>query len=242
MVVTRITADLPAGRAALERVPATSLSFVDERPLEGDLAFRFWAEGPSLREFDAALEADGTVAAYRGHGPADADRRLYHLRFAEETTVGGYCAIVDNEGVVVEATGTAGGWDARLFFPDREQLAAFYDRCRTIGLELSVRSMTDAVPPGEREDYGLTPEQRDALRWAADAGYFDVPRDTSLVELAGRHGLSDQALSERLRRGMGRLVDATVDGGEPGGGGGPSDGGDRAGGGRSDGGGHSDVG
>lgn len=41
---------------------------------------------------------------------------------------------------------------------------------------------------------------------AAEAGYFEVPREVSLAELADREGISDVTASERLRRGIGRLV------------------------------------
>ena len=41
---------------------------------------------------------------------------------------------------------------------------------------------------------------------AAEAGYFEVPREVSLAELADREGISDVTASERLRRGIGRFV------------------------------------
>ncbi len=45
---------------------------------------------------------------------------------------------------------------------------------------------------------------------AKEMGYYDVPRGISLSELADELGVSHQALSERLRRGHGRLIDRTL--------------------------------
>jgi predicted DNA binding protein len=41
---------------------------------------------------------------------------------------------------------------------------------------------------------------------AAEAGYFAVPRETSLAAVAERADLSDVEASRRLRRGIERLV------------------------------------
>ncbi len=41
---------------------------------------------------------------------------------------------------------------------------------------------------------------------ALEHGYYDVPREASLTDLAERLDVSHQALSERLRRGHGNLV------------------------------------
>jgi hypothetical protein len=58
---------------------------------------------------------------------------------------------------------------------------------------------------------GLTAAQREAIRAAADRGYFKVPREVSLKELAEQLGVSEQAVSQRLRRGLGNLVAGSVE-------------------------------
>lgn len=40
---------------------------------------------------------------------------------------------------------------------------------------------------------------RDFLTTAVEQGYFKVPRQTSLVDLADEHDISDREASERLR-------------------------------------------
>lgn len=58
----------------------------------------------------------------------------------------------------------------------------------------------------------LTEDQRELLQNAVREGYFKVPREVTLVELAETHGLSDREASERIRHGLDVLVrDATLD-------------------------------
>ena len=52
----------------------------------------------------------------------------------------------------------------------------------------------------------LTPAQREILELALDRGYFAIPRETNLMELAEELGISDQAVNERLRRGTAKVV------------------------------------
>jgi predicted DNA binding protein len=50
--------------------------------------------------------------------------------------------------------------------------------------------------------YGLTPRQRRTLELAVRRGYYDIPRRCTTIELADELGISDQAVTERLRRGI----------------------------------------
>jgi len=58
----------------------------------------------------------------------------------------------------------------------------------------------------------LTPDQRETLRRALEMGYLSVPREASLVDLAGELGRSEVDVSRQLRRGMAILVRASEDG------------------------------
>ena len=60
----------------------------------------------------------------------------------------------------------------------------------------------DAVPAR----WDLTPAQEEALRAALEAGYFEIPRETTASEVASRIGISKSAFLERLRRGQSSLV------------------------------------
>lgn len=53
---------------------------------------------------------------------------------------------------------------------------------------------------------GLTDNQREALLFALEAGYFEEPRDVTLGEVATGLGISQPAASGLLRRGVKRLI------------------------------------
>ncbi len=76
-------------------------------------------------------------------------------------------------------------------------------------MQVEVRRIYAEEPHGPTP--GLTTEQREALAVAYRNGYFAVPRETTTAALAEKLGISGQAVSERLRRGYTRLVDATFD-------------------------------
>ncbi|CCQ35409.1 HTH-10 family transcription regulator [Natronomonas moolapensis 8.8.11] len=57
----------------------------------------------------------------------------------------------------------------------------------------------------------LTETERETLVTAAEAGYFETPRELSLDDLADEFGVSKTAASMNLRRAERKLVDSTVD-------------------------------
>ena len=107
----------------------------------------------------------------------------------------------------LRGVGTAAGWRFHLRFPDRETLAACYRTCGERGLDLRVEAVRSPSTAGPWEpDDALTPGQREALVAALDAGYFGVPRGATLQEVAAVLDISDTAASQRLRRGVERLL------------------------------------
>jgi predicted DNA binding protein len=56
----------------------------------------------------------------------------------------------------------------------------------------------------------LTPAQREVIITALKEGYFEIPRDTNLVEIAEELDISNQAVGERMRRAVAKLARSTV--------------------------------
>lgn len=52
----------------------------------------------------------------------------------------------------------------------------------------------------------LSPEDRDLLRDALEAGYFQEPPQVTVAELAAAHDLSESATRRRLARGLSILL------------------------------------
>lgn len=114
--------------------------------------------------------------------------------------------IRDVDGALVSATGTGRGWRLTLRFFDRESLSTWYRRCEDAGVPLTIERISETGRRSGAES-ALTSTQRATLAAARDAGYFDIPRRVTLQDLAADLGVSDQSVSERLRRGLATLAE-----------------------------------
>ncbi|EMA69713.1 bacterio-opsin activator HTH domain-containing protein [Halorubrum aidingense JCM 13560] len=109
---------------------------------------------------------------------------------------------------IVEAVGTSETWLFRVRAPDRDSLRELAERCEREPDTVRVGRVYEQISGPERVESVLTPQQETALRTAGDAGYFRVPRETSLGELSEELAVSDSAVSQRLRRGTDALLSA----------------------------------
>ena len=55
-------------------------------------------------------------------------------------------------------------------------------------------------------DVDLRPEDREVLLQALSEGYFEVPREITLQELAVEQGISDREATKRLARGIATVL------------------------------------
>lgn len=164
-----------------------------------------WARGGDLAAFERGLERDPTVTdVERLSEPGD--RRLYRLRLTGAAAVVTYDAWVEQGAARLEMRYADGRWHTRMRFPDRATLSAFSAFCTDHDLDFRLDRLYDADTGREPPRDGLTSCQRETLQLAHDRGYFDVPRSATLGDLADELGVSNQAVSERLRRGCARLV------------------------------------
>lgn len=111
---------------------------------------------------------------------------------------------------LLEASGTARQWAFELRFPSHDALAAFREHCVSAKVPLDVRRVFNPTRPDAGPWYGLTPPQREMLARAVEAGYYSIPRRSSTKDLAAEFDISDQAVTERLRRAISTLVANTL--------------------------------
>lgn len=205
--------DFAPGAFSLD-VPDLALEFERIVPLDDGAFPSLRVSSPHADAVERALRADDRVASVqRLDGPRPGDRTEHVLFRIEWADLGSLvAAVVDNDGTVVDASGTADEWTLRLRFVDHESLSAWYRTCVDRGISLRLRKVHDAAD-GDGDDterFGLTTLQRETLLLAFDAGYFGVPRETTLADLGARLGVSDAAVSERLRRGQAALIAGTL--------------------------------
>ena len=118
--------------------------------------------------------------------------------------------ILDLDAVLLGATGTTDSWGLELRFPTHEALSAFQDHYVEEDIGVTVERIYNPTKPDAGPWYGLTPPQRETLADAVEGGYYSLPRQISTQELADSFDISDQAVTERLRRGISTLVRNTL--------------------------------
>lgn len=205
---TVVNATIPTDQFVLEetieRVPDVEFESV-----------RFAAHGaacpmPFLRgstrqpdRLDTALQDDpSTERVSRLSG--DDGRGLYSI----DWTARAACLIdefVESGAPVLDVRGTADRWTFQILFPDRATASEAFRTWCDDGIGPSL-SRIDHLSGGKGDKGGLSATQYSTIEQAFDADYYDVPRATTLEELAADFEVSHQALSERLRRGHSHLV------------------------------------
>ncbi|WP_435358708.1 helix-turn-helix domain-containing protein [Haloarchaeobius sp. DFWS5] len=168
-----------------------------------------WVESESPKRVRSALEQVEDVQAIRVLDELERDV-LCRMEVPKDSD--GLLAIVhDTGGELLESTGNEQQWKLRLRFPSYTSLSSFHANCLAADLDPQlVRVHSPGVPDDIGYEISITDAQRETLVTALEAGYFDVPRTITMVELASELGISDTAASQRLRRGLATLVAATL--------------------------------
>ncbi|GAB6877835.1 hypothetical protein JCM17823_01090 [Halorubrum gandharaense] len=207
--------DFVLGRA-LQRTTGLSVELEKMIPVGSATIPYFWVIGEGVDEFEAVLKEDPALLGFTVIDELDG-RHLYRAEW--ETGVDTFVqAVVTHDVVLQEASGDADAWAFKLRFLDASQLSSFHAECRERGVDLEVNRLYNPIDPAAVRTGDLTDEQRTLIEHLYDEGYFEIPRRTTLVDVAEELDLSDQAVNERLRRGLSTLIGATLkldDDGEP---------------------------
>lgn len=163
-----------------------------------------WAVGADTERLEGDVEASGRIERLSVVERVGS-HTLYRVQWAsdDETLLK---AINDTGGVILEAHGND-VWSFRLRFLDHQEIAEFYNYCSENDLPIHVErvyTLTEETLQGRVFD--LTTQQREALVLALEAGYFATPRETSMAALADELEISQQAFSERVRRGTEKVL------------------------------------
>ncbi len=211
-MATLITAIVPATEfalaATLDTVPEAT--FDCEKLVEtGDDSVMplLWVRAPDFGALDDAIESDPTVREVKLLTDLG-EERLYRMEWVDQIPIV-LRMITNSEATILSAATDGDHWVLRVLYPSREGLSDTAEFCESRGLTFDVRSVREmeGEPSGR---HGLTEAQYEALVAAAEGGYFAVPREVELGALADDIGVSHQALSERIRRGVEALVVDTL--------------------------------
>lgn len=205
-VVTVENAEIELGRT-LTAVDDLSLAFEKVVPT-GSSGFRYlWAYTRRQEAFYRISADDPAVEAIKKVHVEDA-RGVYEV--ALDPDRGGFLSCLrESDLAILQAHGSLPRWKFELRFQNYEAVDNFQTLCQERDISLSVeRVLTDCA--NNSSDETLTQAQRETIELALKWGYFEVPRRTTIVELAEELGVSDQAVSARIRRAMQELAQQFV--------------------------------
>lgn len=189
--------------------PGTTIKLETLVPLGKEPIPLFRVQGPSNDTFLKAVNRHPSVeAATKVDGFKD--QTLFKLEWDSSTDmlING---IKTWDGGIHSAIGRVNDWEFKLRFLTHEQLSSFSSYCRDSDMNLSVNRL---YQPSEYEcapSNHLTDPQEEALKKAVEQGYYSIPRGCSTKSLGEDLDISDQAVTERLRRAIVALSISKVD-------------------------------
>lgn len=176
---------------------ATAL-FEQSVSAQGSLFPYVWVRGDQLQLCER-VEDNPAIESFKQISENDSsDGVLYKIGWKNETA-GFLSCLRESNPVVLEASGYGDTWSFQLRFDSHEDLSAFQRVCRDHDIIPSIQRL---VTDGSVSAPGVpfTDLQRETLEVALESGYFDVPRKTTMVDIADKLDISDQAVSARIRR------------------------------------------
>lgn len=187
-----VFADLPGVTVELERVV----------PRDTDIVPYFWVRGTDVNDI---VEEFDDHPGVRDIQLVDDFDSQYLMRCQWVGDYAGILTGLSEAGVVLlDATGTDEEWTFEVRGDTQDAITEFHQYCSDHDISIKVTALSTLAPLETNGE--MTDAQREALRLAFDRGYFATPRETTLTELADNLGISQQAISMRLRRGTRHLI------------------------------------
>ncbi|MWG33813.1 helix-turn-helix domain-containing protein [Halomarina oriensis] len=195
----------PLGRV-LEAFPEVEIELERLIPLTEGVIPLIWVRDADADAIEATLGDDPVTESVRRLTRVG-QRVLYQVEWTLGVD-GLVQSFIDSEAQVVIGEGTATVWDFRLQFQSRGDLETFRASCEEKDISLSLRRLYNPALPENSQS--LSERQSEALMTAYRAGYFEVPREVKLSDIAAEFDISDSAFSQRIRRGSSALIAETL--------------------------------
>lgn len=168
----------------------------------------FWIHNSTRESFTESVQQHPAVNTASEIDVFD-DRTLFTLDWdAARDHV--FRGIGENGGQLLSAVGTSDAWEFELRFPDHGTLSEFTAHCEDTQISVEINRVYSPTESEAHPWYGLTKAQREAMVLAVEMGYYEIPRSCTTKELAEELGISDQAVTERLRRAIQTLATNTL--------------------------------
>jgi predicted DNA binding protein len=158
-----------------------------------------WTTGETYDEFERAAATDRTITDLVKVTDVE-DAALYRVGWVVDVETVAY-GIPQTGATLLSAIGKDDRWQLQIRFDDQRGTAAFQRFLRENDLVAHLSRLYEVNHPRTDGQPGLTDLQHATLVAALQAGYYETPRRISMSDLAERMGISQQALSKRLRAG-----------------------------------------
>ena len=173
-----------------------------------DIVPYFWVHHGDKEEFNTAIRRDSTLEDVVLLD--DYDRgTLYQGAWAKNAEGVAY-GYIEAGATILDATGQNDTWTLRMRFDDEESLRDFHEYCRGEDISFTLNHLYRPTQPMAGGQFGLTEAQRERLVYALQRGYFDVPREATMTELAAELDTTQQSLSKQFRRAYSALIENTL--------------------------------
>jgi predicted DNA binding protein len=194
----RILSEFPDLTVEIERVV----------PAEKRVMPYIWGHGTDPDAFVDAMRESPNVKSVAVLDRLD-DSALYKIEW-EDPTSELISGIAETDATILEAH-SAEQWTFRIRFADHTGLREFNRYCADHDITYRLERVT-TLGDGSRDGYpyDLTPAQFETLTLAVERGYFKIPRQVTFAVLAEELGVSEQAISERVRRGADTVLSAEL--------------------------------
>ncbi|NGM67482.1 bacterio-opsin activator [Natronolimnobius sp. AArcel1] len=196
----------------LQAMPSVELTIERQYALDPAQPITFcWVRCPDRTHLEQLLTTDRTITSFQQLEQTP-DQTLYRVRHSDDESLSAYREWVSVGGQLLEGHGSDGRWSMTMRFPDQEAFAQYHAYLEDHGVEFDLHRLATGaeVEPPQAATETLTESQREALILAFEYGFFSVPRETELSAVADAFNISEQAVSERLRRGQARLIEEYV--------------------------------
>lgn len=173
-------------------------------PLGDSVVPYLWVSGDVGQSFEKRVQEHDAVHRFQRLA-VERGQTLYELEWNAETD-DMFQALARTGAQLLRGTGTDDGWTFEVRFPSHAALSDFQERLMAADLSFEVTGIYNPSGGAVARGGGITDAQREALELAAERGYFEIPRAVTTAELGAELGISDQAVTERMRRGLDTLV------------------------------------
>ena len=164
--------------------------------------------GSSPQEFGETVRQHPAVDSLE-RLTSDDDETLYALEW-DAGNDAFLTGIAETDARLLEGNGRVDEWSFEIRVPTHDAASRFQAHCTERGVRIDVDGVYNPTVPEAGVWELLTDPQREAMVAAVEGGYYDIPRNISTAELGDQLEISDQAVTERLRRCVSTLASNTL--------------------------------